>query len=531
MLHRLAALLLAIIALCPAPAAADGKVFARLEQTIAIPDQEAMIVFDPIKGEQTLLIETRFIGRGTDFAWVVPLPAGLDGGPPQIFAATPGTFPTLRTLFAPSVESFGSSGALVFGYVAAVVLLAIVIPRRAPFLHVLLYVFVVLFFGAVLFLPALAKSRGMALGLDDDPVQVLDRQIVGSFETATIQSRDAAALSTWLTDNGYAIGPDAQPVIADYVRRGWLFVASRIRRDADSAATLTPHPIGFRFSTPRAVYPLALTAVGNGNLVVDLYIFGPGTASAPGFELVRSQPVHLLRKSAPVPAMTDALLIGHPRIVELASAAPHVTRLHAELTPLQMQSDAVIAFTSPTTTGVWFYSYPAAVNLALTVSMGLLAGAWFVVLVLLALGRGSRRRARRRIAWSIPVAIVVGGIVLAALPKTTDYSAQSFAPWRVAHMLREPYPLYLPETEQGVRLAESARPGTRAAETELRRVLERELQNHGMPQAIARMGTLDAPGYAVIRRAGDAIEYVYYDQFGSEQVHRIPLGKQVAPIP
>ena len=47
---------------------------------------------------EQLVIETSFLGEGTNFAWVVPLP-----NPPIVEAATTGLFPTLQYLFRPQI--------------------------------------------------------------------------------------------------------------------------------------------------------------------------------------------------------------------------------------------------------------------------------------------------------------------------------------------------------------------------------------------------------------------------------------------
>jgi hypothetical protein len=61
---------------------------------VRIPDQRALIQFS--NGLERLVIETRFTGAGTNFAWVVPLPS-----PPIIEEASAGLFPTLQSLFQP----------------------------------------------------------------------------------------------------------------------------------------------------------------------------------------------------------------------------------------------------------------------------------------------------------------------------------------------------------------------------------------------------------------------------------------------
>jgi hypothetical protein len=77
----------------PLAALADGMVIPTIAYPakITIPDQRALICFS--NGTERLVIETRFTGAGTNFAWVVPLP-----GQPVIEEATTGLFTTLQYL-------------------------------------------------------------------------------------------------------------------------------------------------------------------------------------------------------------------------------------------------------------------------------------------------------------------------------------------------------------------------------------------------------------------------------------------------
>jgi hypothetical protein len=82
----------------PVAALADGMVVPTIAYPakITIPDQRALICYT--NGTERLVIETRFTGAGTNFAWVVPLP-----GQPVIEEATTGLFPTLEYLFRPEI--------------------------------------------------------------------------------------------------------------------------------------------------------------------------------------------------------------------------------------------------------------------------------------------------------------------------------------------------------------------------------------------------------------------------------------------
>ena len=70
-----------------------------------------------------------------------------------------------------------------------------------------------------------------------------------------------------------AVPTNAEPVIASYVKDGWVFVATKVRRDKPDNETSTPHPLSFTFKTDKPIYPMRLTGVDNGPLSVDLYVF------------------------------------------------------------------------------------------------------------------------------------------------------------------------------------------------------------------------------------------------------------------
>ena len=107
-----------LLLLLPVAALADGKMMSStaFPANILIPDQQALIHFT--NGTERLVIETRFTGAGTNFAWVVPLPSQ-----PVVEAASTGLFPTLRYLFQPRI--IHSVPHYYMGILAAIVLVAL----------------------------------------------------------------------------------------------------------------------------------------------------------------------------------------------------------------------------------------------------------------------------------------------------------------------------------------------------------------------------------------------------------------------
>lgn len=314
---------------------ADGKVFGPVPARIAIPDQDAMIVWRD--GMETLAIETRFTGPGREFAWVVPLPAA-----PEIKAATGGLFPSLRAMSAPRLDQRGVEIAPLC-IVLSLALIVAMIFTRSP-LKVAAITAGLLIAGVLLLLPALGKPRG---GGSPAFVEVLDRRIVGSYETTTIASTDAAALTDWLRQNGFSIPGGAPSVVADYVKDGWVFAAAKLRRDDDTGIPCTPHPLVFTFKAAAPVYPLRLTAIDNGNLKVDLYVFGPGEAKTPGFAVQRCASVEVgtgIGGYFGGSPHAETIEVTHSAIAPLIAPGMSLTKLSADLTPERMRTDAVISF-------------------------------------------------------------------------------------------------------------------------------------------------------------------------------------------
>lgn len=318
--------LLLVLAAAP-PAWPDGKVFPAVDHGAAIPDQQALIAWRP--GREALAIETRFEGTGSQFAWVVPLPAA-----PEISPATPGLFPTLRAIGAPNLISDG--GELGIALLFVTIFIAMLAAARGAGAKIAITVLgLLLLFPFVLF-PSLGRARGPA---PETSVTVLDRRLVGAFQTSVIQGPSAEPLIAWLTSNGFAVDPAARPVIADYAARGWVFAAARLTRDADGGWS-TPHPLVFRFPASEPVYPLKLTGVQSGPVTVELCVFAEGTATVPGFHIVRSfKPRYEPPAQRPV---RDDSVISHHAVRALAGDLPIATFLRGTLSPRQMSSDATV---------------------------------------------------------------------------------------------------------------------------------------------------------------------------------------------
>jgi hypothetical protein len=322
---------------CSAAAFADGTVFVQM-QGIAkprIPDQSALITFDG-KTER-LVIETAVEGEGTEFAWVVPVPSL-----PKVEAATTGVFPTLRMVTRPRVVGYETDWPLapVLGLVFGLLIWLAICTRR---LTTALAIFLIALFLLGFLMPAFATAR--VEGVNSGPwmsngVNVLERKIVGLYETATISGADGKKIAEWLNNNGFRVPASVQDALTQYAKEGWIFVAARIRRDSAETGRFSPHPLSFTFAASRAVYPLRLTGIENGPVAVDLYVVGNEEAVAAPFKRQRTGRLDFDAQGD----QDDSIPVAHEALQSYCKGLSAMTLMTATLRPEQMKADVYLTW-------------------------------------------------------------------------------------------------------------------------------------------------------------------------------------------
>lgn len=540
--------LFVLLGLLPLNAAADGKVFSHravIAETF-IPDQRALICWS--NGVERLVIETRFVGEGTNFAWVVPLPS-----PPEIEAATPGVFATLAYQLRPDLIHNPAPWCSLFLTCIAIGWLVIgarqsprfklqmflacalagvglipVSPVAAVFAFLfliwaterilrgtgdwlgMLVVLLLLLLLAGMLLPALGTA-GMRGATSNDVTELASAR-VGAFETTTLSAKSANALLDWLRENEFGVTTNAEPVIADYIKRGWVFVASKLLREQSTTATNAIHPLSFTFRTERPVYPMRLTGVEATALQVELYVFGPERAEADTFAVETCVATVFPAESSSRFRPTEPITIMHPRLRAWAQGCPVVTRLSAKLTPAQMQEDVMLRWTPFTPQRNAVYSNRAAIITAASWATGLMLG----VFLLSFLGAAVSRKwsaTRPKIALAVVgISLVVLLGVFVTLPKVAvrtgrqhlaffRHAMQSLAVTVEAEWADAP-PKSLAEARQAV-------------------VFEKGMgTNNILLGGVIREE--DSPGNYMIRPVTNGYEFIWYDANGAERSMRTP---------
>jgi len=199
-----------------------------------------------------------------------------------------------------------------------------------------------------------------------------------------------------------------EPIVAQYVSDGWVFVAARLNRPSTEEMRAAVHPLVFSFATSRAVYPLKLTGVGaTESCGIDLYVFGTQRAEAPSFEVVRSDSLDLPELGLNEDHGTGEIGNGplrflHPELRRLIQNASVGTKLSAQLTPIAMTEDTYIQWVPFEPHRPAYYTTAAANGEAHNVVMIPLA-----VLAVLIFGAAGLRSIRKSTAVCLVVVVLI----------------------------------------------------------------------------------------------------------------------------
>ncbi len=386
-----------------------------------IPFQEAFIAHRD--GVETLIIQSSIDGEGAEFGWVVPVPAK----PTNFEAVSPGVFDVLKQAVAPRVNVSNEGLGLLGGYVCFVLLFLgahfLCPPKmRSSRPEVLVFLLGII----VLLVMVMGVSAGSARGIGVSGVVVEHEAQVGSYQVVVLSGENAAPLHHWLKENGFAeLPPEAAPIVDDYLREGWVFVATKLRRATDSGEVLAPHPLRMDFPAEQAVYPMRLTALNADKMRLELFVAADGTPVAPRemsleessafFGPIKNNERYWGSDAPPVfRARNGNTSIGWPEMLPLLWNGVQLTRLSGVFDREAMATDIELEIGPAKYVRKVYYSHEAARDRG--IRFAVIAGsALFLVVAIVE----SRRRVRPRRA-QVKVCLY-GWIVAAALTFGVNY--------------------------------------------------------------------------------------------------------------
>ncbi len=107
-------------------------------------------------------------------------------------------------------------------------------------------------------------------------VEVLAAGTTGPYDYVVIKGSDAAKLSQWLNDRGYATPKKATPIIQSHAEKGDVFVAIKLSNGQGVEAI---RPVTLEMDDAEACVPLRLTSIAaSEDMAVVVTIGGPGRA-------------------------------------------------------------------------------------------------------------------------------------------------------------------------------------------------------------------------------------------------------------
>ena len=239
-----------------------------------------------------------------------------------------------------------------------------------------------------------------------------------------------ADLNHWLAENKFTSLPAAaEPMVADYVRRGWLFAAIRLTRAETGSST--PHPVKLVFPSPEAVYPWKLTTLAGGQPFLELYVVGPSRAEVAELNIEFCQRLRIgggRDNSKVYNAEQARVAIGHPEIVPLLWDGCVLTKLSGHLDARQQVDDLRVHWADFGAYQQHFFSTVGARAIAWMVFVSILGIICaFGLIVCMSPNRERFEwgfHFRRIVPRTLLAALLVATIVYAALPKLSASGVQ-----------------------------------------------------------------------------------------------------------
>ena len=311
-------------------------------------DQNAERIIFTVNGDGTMtaIVGIGYEGNAEDFSWVVPVPS-----PPELDVADTTSLDNLQQLSTPNFIEPDLFPCHIF----------------ADF-------------------PGMGGGGGL----------FIEKGNVGPYDYVIIGGRDVEELVTWLRDNSYRVEPEMEPIIAQYVEEGMLFLAMKLSQESEVGDI---QPIVMTYKSEQPMIPLRLTAIAaTDNMPVLVWIFGESQylpvnythaevdySQLEGVHQVRGMSVDIqpfdwffwsgrseyqvlldeiqneydgqafvTEMALPTATLLDEeyrlsnlvpsfIIQGDPLLTDLMTNFSYVTRLRAQLSPEQMTVDPVFA--------------------------------------------------------------------------------------------------------------------------------------------------------------------------------------------
>jgi hypothetical protein len=384
----------------------------------SISHQAAFIKFE--NGEETLIVESSMDSEeGARFAWLLPLPAE----PTSIKRVSPGFLQTLQFTAGPNI--IGRGEVTVFWALMALLLsiiLTISLVTYDPAVRAQCQNFLI-GIGIIVVLAGISVSNMLGGGaVVSSDARTLKYEQVGNYDVAVVKAESAKGLYGWITSHDFAPIPGKyEPVLEDYMSDGWIFLLSRLQRK--DTGLLTPHPLEVTFPCDEPIYPLRLTALGESETDITLFVSGQESYYNTLLNVqMRDRFLQAVDTSENLPYVYSqglGIKIGHPKAALVMSQGSWLTRLHARLAPEEMSEDIILKpySVTPFSFQEEIYTRRAALKKSL-VFVYVICAVLFPFIGLLF--KKNRKEGKKAVVVVVLLALAVGAVEYSSLPITPD---------------------------------------------------------------------------------------------------------------
>ncbi|MEI6850685.1 MAG: DUF2330 domain-containing protein [Candidatus Saccharibacteria bacterium] len=181
----------------PTQACACGMLIAKKNQDIAMKGERGIVIFDNTTQKEQMVIDFQLSGTSDNSALIVPTPVKSEIGQVKKII-----FSDLMHIVSPPVSN---------------------------------------------------SKTTVGMSGDTQGVEVLERQVVGSFEIATLKTNSYTDLASWTTENGFNLEPEAEGPVSVYIDNGFILNVIKLKKDSVDSEI---NPLLFTFNTSKYFYPL-----------------------------------------------------------------------------------------------------------------------------------------------------------------------------------------------------------------------------------------------------------------------------------
>jgi|GEM_PF-2814349 len=337
------------------PAANPYVVQQGIEAKPTTPFQRAVLKFDG--HEEVMIVQSVLNAPTGQYGWVVPLPTK----PSYVKAVDPQYTDASFSLVQPPIKTNKPASMEIIGLgallTAAVALTSGLRHRNKDLAaRILWFVGEVFMLGvlAMIFFPVFAQAKYSAkneafaaTGAEAAKASYKNMDVqslgtIGSYDVSVISGTDVSEIVDWLQEHKMDVDEKSLPIMREYTKEGWCFLAAEIRKD--DPGSHPPHPLKAVFPTDKLIYPMRLTGTQDAPIRLDLLVVSDRQAEVKGMDAWVCDNRDLVIAVGLSPEDKETFSDWHNGLYAMAKRGMVWTYLRGDFAPSQMHEDLEVKF-------------------------------------------------------------------------------------------------------------------------------------------------------------------------------------------